>query len=353
MELTLTLILILGLVVFITQGLEGVTGFGSTVLALPFLAMILGIDKAVPILAAHTWLLAGYFVVVNWKHIVWKEFRFIVLHVLIGLPIGYLLFKNLDDTYLKVLLSLFMIGVGINGIRVTRHSRRAKASTEPVKKSLLMRFILFLGGIIHGAFASGGPFIVLYASKALKDKTLFRVSMCLLWLCLNTILMMVYILDGTWTADTRYALYISLPFLFAGIFVGDYLHHRVSEYVFRLVVFALLVAGGFVVMYGVAGKLLASNQNNAAHNLQNVTVDVMIPGNKNVALSQKPFLIPQTGVLLNDKESRIPTGKNGSLGIGVAVCDYRHDLPERFGTHRRSIVARRNLGDTVLSVDEH
>ena len=259
MELTLTLILIFGLIVFITQGLEGIAGFGSTVLALPFVAMILGIDKAVPILAAHTWLLAGYFVVVSWKHIVWKEFRFIALHVLFGLPIGYYLFKNLDATYLKVILSLFMIGVGINGIRVTWQSRHGTgASTKPVKKTLLMRFILFLGGIIHGAFASGGPFIVLYASQALKEKALFRVSMCLLWLCLNTILMVVYLLDGTWAvAETRYALYISLPFLLLGIFVGDYLHHRISEYIFRLIVFALLMGTGFIVMCVEGSKLLA------------------------------------------------------------------------------------------------
>ena len=249
MELTLTLILLLGLIVFITQTLEGITGFGSTVLALPFAAMILGIDKAVPILATHTWLLALYFVIVSWKQIVWKEFGFIALYVFIGLPIGYSLFKNLDDTYLKILLSLFMIGVGINGIYITRRSRhQTESSPEPVKKSVLMRFILFLGGVVHGAFASGGPFIVLYASRALKEKALFRVTMCLLWLCLNTMLMIGWTVDGRWTPDVCYALGVSLPFLLLGIFVGDYLHRRANEYAFRLIVFALLVGGGLVVM---------------------------------------------------------------------------------------------------------
>ena len=258
MELTLTLILLLGLIVFVTQALEGITGFGSTVLALPFAAMILGIDKAVPILATHTWLLTIYIVIVSWKHIVWKEFGFIALYVLIGLPIGCFLFKNLNETYLKILLALFMIGVGIHGIRTTRRSRHVvKTSTEPVKKSVLMRFVLFLGGIVHGAFASGGPFVVMYASQALKDKTLFRVSICLLWLCMNTLLITVWTIGGVWTPDVRYALLVSLPFLLCGIFVGDYLHHRVNEYAFRLLVFALLMAGGVVVMYGVAGKLFA------------------------------------------------------------------------------------------------
>jgi len=257
MELTLTLILLLGLIVFVTQTLEGITGFGSTVLALPFAAMILGLDKAVPVLAVHTLLLTIYVVAVSWKHIVWKEFGFIALYVFIGLPIGYLLFKNLDDTYLKVLLALFMIGVGINGVRMTRQSRRQTAtstvaSTEPPKKSHPMRFILFLGGIVHGAFATGGPFVVIYASKALKEKALFRVSICLLWLCMNTVLSVVWIIDGVWTQETNSLLLVSLPFLLLGIGIGDYLHHRVNEYVFRLIVYGMLVASGLALFYNVS-----------------------------------------------------------------------------------------------------
>jgi uncharacterized membrane protein YfcA len=51
---------------------------------------------------------------------------------------------------------------------------------------------------------------------------------------------------------------VTLPFLLFGVFIGDYLHHRVSEYAFRLVVFALLLLTGFVVMFGVGSKLWAT-----------------------------------------------------------------------------------------------
>ena len=253
-ELTLTLLLLFGLIVFVTQTLEGITGFGSTVLALPFAVMVLGdIGKTVPILAMHSWLLAAWFVVASWKHIVWKEFGFIARHVFIGLPVGFLLFKNLDDTYLKILLALFMIGVGIHGLLTSGFRLQVpKPEVRSLKsEALLMRFVLFLGGVVHGAFSSGGPFVVIYASRVLKDKALFRVTLCLLWLCLNTILMIGWTIDGRWTPDVRDAFVVSLPFLLAGIVFGNRLHHRVSERVFRWIVFALLLAGGVVVMVGV------------------------------------------------------------------------------------------------------
>jgi len=271
MELTLAaligIIVLLGLIQFLAQGLEAVTGFGSTVVAVPIMAMIVPLETAIIIGVTHTWMLVIYIVFVSRKDIVWKEFGFIALYVLIGLPFGIYLFTRMNEAYLLGILSLFMIGVGFHGFRMTRRNRnQTKASTEPVKKNFLMRFILFLGGIIHGAFGTGGPLVVLYATQALKNKALFRVTLCLLWLSMNTILITVWTIDEIWTGEGRwtrnnyfslYAALATLPFTLVGIFVGNYLHHRVSEYVFRLIVYGLLFGTGFVVMYNAASKLLA------------------------------------------------------------------------------------------------
>jgi len=260
-DLSLITILLLGLIQLFAQALEAITGFGSTVIAVPFMAMLTDLDTAKAVGVTHTWLLVIYVVYVSWKHIVWKEFGFIVLYVGIGLPFGFLLYGKLDSTYLMGILAVFMIGVGINGIYTTRRNRRqAIAQAEPAKKSLLMRFILFCGGIIHGAFGTGGPLIVIYAAQALKDKTLFRTCLCLLWLCLNTVLLIQFTYNGVWTQNNYMPLYatvITLPFLFVGIMIGNYLHHRVSEYVFRLIMFALLLGTGCVVVWVEGNALLA------------------------------------------------------------------------------------------------
>ena len=70
MEVTPLQILVVGFVQMIAQCLEAVTGFGSTVLAVPFMAMVTPLETAVAIGATHTWLLVIYIVYVSRKDII-------------------------------------------------------------------------------------------------------------------------------------------------------------------------------------------------------------------------------------------------------------------------------------------
>ncbi len=248
-----TRLALFGLVVLITHCLEGITGFGCTVLALPFAVLLLGLKTAVPVLVALAWLLAAYIILRSWRNIRWPEFGFIGLYAGLGLPLGIVLFDYCPEKALKLILALFMVGVGFFGLKRTRAQRAALEAGEtppPPGKNWLMRGLLCLGGIIHGAFGTGGPFVVIYAARALTQKTLFRVTLCLLWFTLNTLLLVKWTVGGqVWNPETGWCLGLSLPFLGAGMLLGDYLHHRVNEYVFKLLVYFVLLASGGVMGY--------------------------------------------------------------------------------------------------------
>ncbi|MFA5689822.1 MAG: sulfite exporter TauE/SafE family protein [Kiritimatiellales bacterium] len=247
----LTAILIFGVIVLITHLLEGITGFGCTVLALPFAVMLLGLETAVPVLVVLAWLLSTYIVLTSRKHIQWKQFAFIAVYAGIGLPVGMILFGYLPESALKMLLGFFMIGVGVRGFIKTLHTGYAVAAGQDCR-SIWMKLVLVSGGIIHGAFGSGGPFVVIYAGRALPDKSLFRVTLCMLWTILNTILMIKWTAAGdVWSPAVFKIIGISLPFLIAGTLIGDWLHHRVNERLFRLAVYGVLFLAGVAMLYGV------------------------------------------------------------------------------------------------------
>ncbi len=234
------------LVVLVTHALEAVTGFGCTVLALPFVSMLLGIDRAKFLLAILAWILALYIALTNIRRIDWREYGKILLWVGAGLPFGMFAFARLPRPLLIKLLGAFIV-VSASIQLVRRFSRKGIGRALPPSA---YRVLLVAGGIVHGAFAAGGPFVVLYAARALPDKGAFRATLCLLWVSLNTVLIVSFALGGVFTAPAMAELGLLLPVLALGIALGELGHSRVNAEAFSKVVFGvLMVTGCFMLVF--------------------------------------------------------------------------------------------------------
>ena len=243
--LVVEVLLLVGLVVFVTHTLEAITGFGCTVLAFPFVMYLMDdLGQAKIVLSVLAWILAAYFVFVKFKKIDWKHFRVIFILTGFGLPIGMLVFKSFDAKILTTILGVFII--------ISASVQLFKCFNPDKKNQNVPRFMgylfLFFGGIVHGAFAVGGPLVVLYSAKNILDKSKFRATMCLLWTTLNSILIIQYLLEGSLTAKVRYDLLFLLPFLIGGIIVGEIIHNKVSELLFRKIIFSSLLLVGAVMI---------------------------------------------------------------------------------------------------------
>lgn len=242
--MNIVLILILfGVVVLITHFLEGVTGFGCTALALPFCTLLVGIRTAVPVLFILAWILALYVVIIDHKNIVWKQYFKIILFVGIGLPIGILMFSRFPEGVLKKILGVFMVVVALRGIYISFK----KTGISRKLPDGLCSFFLFLGGIAHGAFASGGPLVVIYATENLKDKGQFRATLCMLWFTLNTVIIVKDLASSVLTVSMLQITAVSLPFLFVGMILGNMAHGKIKEAFFtKLIYIVLLFSGAFM-----------------------------------------------------------------------------------------------------------
>ncbi|MCL1932316.1 MAG: sulfite exporter TauE/SafE family protein [Candidatus Azobacteroides sp.] len=241
----LEILILVGLVVFITHTLEAITGFGCTVLALPLVIFLMkDLEKAKIVLTIIAWILAVYFVITKFKYINRKQFGIIILFAGIGLPIGMYIFKSLDAVILVKILGYFIILSAI----IQLYKIFVPSSGSSNLPEYAGYAFLLTGGIVHGAFAAGGPLIVLYSSRKLPDKGQFRATMCLLWTILNTILMVQYFLEKKMTIEIGQDVLFLLPFLIAGIFVGEVIHKKVSEILFKKIVFISLLLVGITMV---------------------------------------------------------------------------------------------------------
>jgi uncharacterized protein len=106
--------------------------------------------------------------------------------------------------------------------------------------------ILIVGGIFHGIFATGGPMIVYYSSRELKEPADFRATLSTLWLILNVALVINLYTAGEIDVDTLTITGIVLPGLIVGILWGSFLRFRALP--FKVLIYVLLFIAGLLLL---------------------------------------------------------------------------------------------------------
>lgn len=234
------------LIVFCATMVQAMAGFGSALVALPFLALVVGLKVGVPSLGVLALVVSSCVAVRNRRHVDWRVWATITVFVGVTMPIGMLLFGRLPERALRVLFGVFIIGVSV-------HRLLSRNRPEPTggAASAGTRALLLAGGIIHGAFASGGPFIVLFAARALPDKQRFRATLAVFWTVASCLLVVGWALSGAFrTPMVAQGFLVGAPFMLLGMWVGDRLHHRVDQERFKLVIYAVLLIGGVATILG-------------------------------------------------------------------------------------------------------
>jgi len=236
-----------GFVVLITHALEAITGFGCTVIAVPFVTALLGMKQGIMVVTILAWLLALYIVITNFKYVNFKHTLLILALMIPTLPVGMYIFRYVDPVLFKKGLAIFIVFISIlNLYKLLKKGNKEEIQTALSTKDKVVSVIaLLVGGIVHGAISSGGPLVVIYATKALKDKKEFRATLCSVWLSLNTIIIASYFFNNSgFTTTTFKNTLTQLPFLLVGIIVGEIVHNKVNARTFSIIVFSLLLLTG-------------------------------------------------------------------------------------------------------------
>ena len=144
-----------GLTVFITHALEAVTGFGCTVLALPFITALLGVKEAVMVLTFLAWILALYIAFSKWKQIDFRQYAIIAALMLCGLPAGIFLFRTADLFSLKMILAVFIIlSAALQLLKLSGVIHIDKPLPKPLAVLLLVAALMGFGDALFPALQS-------------------------------------------------------------------------------------------------------------------------------------------------------------------------------------------------------
>jgi len=241
-------ILILEAIIFVAFMVNTVTGFAGSIMALALGVHFFSIESLVPVIVVINLVVSIYIVAVHHEAI---DRRLLLREIIpaagLGVPIGIVLFNVARTDALKLAFGIFVIGFSLLELFVILFS-----ATGPSRKPLsrFQSFLwLFSGGVMHGLYASGGPPIVYYAGRNIPDKRVFRSTLSAMWVILNTVILVSDIATRKFTAESLWLATLMLPALALGIALGEWLHPRIPERPFRILVYSLLVVAGVLILF--------------------------------------------------------------------------------------------------------
>jgi uncharacterized membrane protein YfcA len=239
-------ILILAPIVFIAYANEALTGFGAAVIAVTLGAHFYPLDQLVPVLVPLNVIVTGYIALRHGSNIdrgllLKRVFPFMIA----GLLVGIIIFPFLQGVALKKILGfLVIVFAGRELVLLIGRVQRQGPPLSPAKTGLIQ----LAAGAVHAFYATGGPLLVYSLGRLDLPKKVFRPTLCAVWATLNTILTLIFALKGRINMVSMEMTALLIPLLPAGIFVGEWLHDRINERHFRMVIYGLLFFSGITLM---------------------------------------------------------------------------------------------------------
>ena len=219
----------------------GLTGFGSTVIALPLLALFLPLRFAVPLLLLldlAAFLLAG---LQARRHIRLGEIGALTPFMLVGMAAGLFLLIEVAERRLLVALGIFLLLYAAYGLgRRGPPPGLARAWCVPIGLA---------GGVFSALFGTGGVLFALYNAGRIRDKAALRATNAAMLLLTSLLRVVLFGAAGLLTQDglPATAVVLLLPML-GGTWLGSRLHAVTPAAIVVKAVYAVLVLAGLTLL---------------------------------------------------------------------------------------------------------
>lgn len=236
-------IILLGCILFFAVISQALSGFGSVVITVTLGALYYDIEEMKVILIPLNIIITGWIVFKHHK-VIDKPllFKWILPIMGAGVVLGIFLADFITGNLLVQVFGGIIVFLAITEL-VRNLLKKGEAYTAWIR--LIPMPVWLLGsGITHGLYGSGGPMLVYAVGRLQLSKSVFRNTLSAVWLIFNTALTVYFIFDAKIHSGNLPVIGAFVPVVIVGFIIGDWLHHRVPEKIFRIIVFALLGFAG-------------------------------------------------------------------------------------------------------------
>lgn len=241
MPFTLDIWIACAAIVLLGYTVLGLGGFGSALVSMPLLALMLPLQMVVPLML----LLDFVGMLANGvrlrREVDRSELRALIGPLLAGVGLGVTFLVVLPGRALLAALGLFILGYGL-------YSLRPRPAREPVSRVWALP-AGFFGGLIGGMFGTGGAVFAMYCTARIPDIARMRGTLSAVFVVSTGTRLVLLLLSGLLLQRDAWLGFVALvPMVFAGLSLGHHLHGRLSPLQVARVISLMLVASGVSVL---------------------------------------------------------------------------------------------------------
>jgi len=227
-------------IVVVAAFIQGLTGFGFGLIALPLLGLFLPLKMIIPLIIMLA-LFISLTLSIQLRHAIdWKKITALSIATLPGIPLGIYILQNLPAEPLALSLGLVMVSFTSYQLLAT-----------PKTINLGLPYTLSAGfacGVLTASISTGGPPVIIYAAMQPWSKDQAKATVACFFFISGFTTVVSHAISGLITTEVLYNFTISLPALILGIFAGTFAYKRMSDHGYKsLALILVFLLGGMMI----------------------------------------------------------------------------------------------------------
>jgi uncharacterized membrane protein YfcA len=220
---------------------QGFLGFGFAIVAMAGLTLSRDLFHAAGVVNLTGILVAASVLTALRREVLWRPALRMIPALLGGVVLGVTALGALDRDLMVRTLGVTIIAISLWNLRTPT----LQASESPFWDG----FAGLLGGILGGAFNTGGPAIVAHLYRRPDAPQAIKATNQLIFLTMGLARLPTATAQGQMTSSIWIEAAIMAPILVAGLLIGIWLSHRVSPAQFRRISWLALGAMGVALVF--------------------------------------------------------------------------------------------------------
>jgi hypothetical protein len=228
-------------IIFVAALVRSALGFGDAVVAMPLLAMVIGLKTATPLVAFMGPTISLLILMKGWTAGDMKAAARLIAASLLGIPLGVYGLARLPEEPLKIALGALILLYGIFGL--ARPGARIRN-----EKAWLPWLVGWTAGVLGGAYNTNGPPVVAYGMLKGWPPEGFRATLQGYFLPTGLMILAGHGIAGLWTGEVVKIYLYSLPAIGLGVVLGGLVNRKLTHDLFAKLVYGFLILMGGILL---------------------------------------------------------------------------------------------------------